>query len=120
MANTRARDFGAWLADLREKAGAGTQESAAMRIGISRAQLARWETGTSMPDISRIGAISSAYNVSVEEVLSRMGTEVSGTYSPWALSLARRLDQRVQHLPTGRRKALEQAIDAMISAASGA
>jgi transcriptional regulator with XRE-family HTH domain len=65
------KQFGRWLARMREEVGYGTQQQVADAAGISRIQWARWESGASLPSRKNIPAIARVVRVSVEEVYRR-------------------------------------------------
>lgn len=111
------REFGQWLAGLREEAGL-TQEDAALRIGISRPQLARWETGRSTPTIESMDAIAAAFGIDQSIVLKNLGYEIEnwGSLSSWSLSPAKRIERRAVSMTPERKRALERAIDSMLAA----
>lgn len=47
-----------------------TQSELAEKIGVSSKAVSKWETGKGLPDISLIGSLSSALDVSVMELMS--------------------------------------------------
>ena len=47
-----------------------SQEKLAEKLGVSRQAITKWETGTGMPDIENIMAISTLFGVSIDELLS--------------------------------------------------
>lgn len=113
-------EFGAWMSRLRDERQIGTQQVAADRIGCSRVQLARWEAGMSLPSGKYIRAIADLYDVDVNEVGRRAGYPVDSDaqMSPWAMSIARRIERKAQDLPKIKRDAIERAIDSLLTAAT--
>lgn len=57
------------IKSMRKKAGM-SQEKLAEKIGVSRQAITKWETNAGTPDIENLVAISSLFNVSVDELLS--------------------------------------------------
>ncbi len=112
--------FGRWLASQRAAANL-TQEVAARRIGIGRTTYARWELGEVLPRFANVMAIAEVFRISAGEAAARAGYRSGAEpYTAWAESLARRIDRRAQHLSEDRKRRLEAAIDAVISAADAA
>lgn len=56
------------IAELRKSKGIGQQELAES-LGVSFQSVSKWETGTTMPDISLLPDIAAYFNVSVDELL---------------------------------------------------
>lgn len=110
--------FGEWLIKLREDVGYETTQKAADAIGISRAQLYRWENGRSRPGVENLTAIADAYRIDATEVARRAGYPVNNPtgISEWAESLARRIERRTANLPESRRQAVERAVDSLLTA----
>ena len=46
-----------------------SQEKLAEKLGVSRQAITKWETGTGMPDIENIMAISALFGISIDELL---------------------------------------------------
>ena len=46
-----------------------SQEYVAERIGVSRQAVAKWENGTSTPDIANCAALAELYNVTLDELV---------------------------------------------------
>lgn len=46
-----------------------TQQQLADRIGVSNRSVSRWETGSTMPDLSLLVMLSELYGISVDEIL---------------------------------------------------
>lgn len=46
-----------------------TQERMAAECGVSRSAVAKWETGTSVPDLYKLESIKNIFNVTVDELL---------------------------------------------------
>lgn len=61
--------FAEKLKSIRKQAGM-SQEKLAEKIGVSRQAITKWETGTGIPDIENIIAVSTLFNVSLDELLS--------------------------------------------------
>jgi transcriptional regulator with XRE-family HTH domain len=115
MPTEERRESGRYLAGLRDRSGL-TQHEAAERIGISRVQLARWEAGTSRPEWERLDSIADAFLVDVKEIRARCGyLKEEDRLSPWAVSLAHRIERRALHLKAPQRKALEKTIDSLLT-----
>ena len=47
-----------------------SQEDVAEKIGVSRQAVAKWENGTTSPDIANCVALARLYNVTVDELLT--------------------------------------------------
>lgn len=114
------REFGAWMAKLREDSGVGSQDSAALKIGCSRVQLSRWESGATRIGVKYVRAIAELYNVEVNEVMKRGGLPIEdgSKLSGRTLSLARRIERRAADLPKAKWDAFERAIDNMLTIAT--
>ncbi len=56
------------IAELRKGKGIGQQDLAEV-LGVSFQTVSKWETGTTMPDISLLPDIAAYFNVSVDELL---------------------------------------------------
>lgn len=56
------------LKELRKQSGL-TQEQTAEKLSVSRAAIARWETGKGIPDISNLIAISELFEISLDELI---------------------------------------------------
>ena len=56
------------LKELRKELGL-TQEEVAERLHVSRAAIARWETGKGIPDISNLITISEVFDISLDELI---------------------------------------------------
>ena len=54
---------------LRKQAGM-SQEQLAERLGVSRQAVTKWETGAGIPDIENIMAISTLFDISIDDLLS--------------------------------------------------
>lgn len=61
--------FAEKLKTIRKQAGM-TQEKLAEKIGVSRQAITKWEMDTGIPDIENIMAVSSLFNISIDELLS--------------------------------------------------
>ncbi|MGN1127279.1 MAG: helix-turn-helix transcriptional regulator, partial [Ruminococcus sp.] len=61
--------FAEKLKTIRKQAGM-SQEKLAEKIGVSRQAITKWEGGTGIPDIENIMAISSIFNISIDELFS--------------------------------------------------
>lgn len=57
--------FGEKLAALRRRAGM-SQEQLADRLGITRQSVSKWESGTVMPEVEKLVALSELFSVSVD------------------------------------------------------
>ncbi len=62
------RKIGRFLKELREQKGI-TQETFAEHLGVSSRSVSRWETGSTMPDISLLTDIADFYDVDVRELM---------------------------------------------------
>ena len=80
--------FGEKLKEARKNAGL-SQEELSERIGVSRAAVAKWESGYGLPDIDNLKAISGLLDVSIDYLLDD-GTklDLSVTREPIVLSSA--------------------------------
>ena len=54
-----------------------TQGQLADMVGVSHQAVSKWERGETMPEISKLSDLSSALNVSTEDILTAMHTESS-------------------------------------------
>ena len=54
---------------LRKQAGM-SQEQLAEKLGVSRQAVTKWETGAGIPDIENIMAISTLFDISIDDLLS--------------------------------------------------
>lgn len=71
------KGFGERLAALRQGRG-HSQEQVAMRLGVTRQAISRWERGESIPDIDNLVSLAGVYQTSVDELLGvRHATEGS-------------------------------------------
>lgn len=61
--------FGEKLKMVRKQAGM-SQEKLAEKLGVSRQAVTKWETDTGIPDIENIMAVSSLFDLSIDELLS--------------------------------------------------
>ena len=59
-----------------------SQEEVAERIGISRQAYAKWESGATVPDILRCGALADLYGVSIDSLLKTEQVEGVGAIPP--------------------------------------
>ena len=59
--------FAGKLKTLRKQSGM-SQEKLAEKLGVSRQAITKWETGSGIPDIENIMAISSLFNISIDEL----------------------------------------------------
>lgn len=66
--------FSEKLKSIRKKAGM-SQEKLAEKIGVSRQAITKWETDAGIPDIDNMMALSSLFNISLDELLSNEKTE---------------------------------------------
>lgn len=70
--------FSEKLKSIRKKAGM-SQEKLAEKIGVSRQAITKWETDAGIPDIDNMMALSSLFNISLDELLSNEKTEKKQT-----------------------------------------
>lgn len=61
------------ISNLRKSIGI-TQMDLADKLGISFQAISNWERGISMPDISKLGELSSLFHVSIDEILGNQKT----------------------------------------------
>lgn len=59
-----------------------SQERVAEKIGISRQAYAKWESGATVPDILKCGALAELYGVSVDSLLHEERAEGVGVILP--------------------------------------
>lgn len=72
--------FAEKLKSIRKKAGM-SQEQLAEKLGVSRQAVTKWETDAGIPDIGNIMAISTLFDVSIDELLSNeKGAKKSAEY----------------------------------------
>ena len=60
--------FAEKLKDIRKQTGT-SQEKLAEKLGVSRQAVTKWETGSGIPDIENIIAVSALFNISIDELL---------------------------------------------------
>lgn len=60
--------IGKYLAELR-KSYKVTQDELALRLGVSRQAVSRWETGSSVPDVELMLKISELYGITIDAIL---------------------------------------------------
>ena len=70
--------FAEKLKSMRKQSGM-SQEKLAEKIGVSRQAITKWENNTGIPDIENMLALSSLFNVSVDELLSNEKIEKKQT-----------------------------------------
>ena len=70
--------FAEKLKSIRKKAGM-SQEKLAEKIGVSRQAITKWETDAGIPDIDNMMALSSLFNISLDELLSNEKIEKKQT-----------------------------------------
>lgn len=70
--------FSEKLKSIRKKAGM-SQEKLAEKIGVSRQAITKWETDAGIPDIDNMMALSSLFNISLDELLSNEKTDKKQT-----------------------------------------
>lgn len=63
-----AVDIGKYLSELRKYYGI-TQEELAVRVGVTRQAVSKWETGTTIPDIEILMALSEIYGISINDII---------------------------------------------------
>ena len=59
-----------------------SQEEIAEKIGISRQAYAKWESGKTIPDIEKVSALASIYNVSIDSLIKTSEVEGVGQVPP--------------------------------------
>lgn len=59
-----------------------SQEEIAGRIGISRQAYAKWESGTTVPDIEKCSLLAKTYGVTVDSLIKDEKVEGIGTIPP--------------------------------------
>ena len=59
-----------------------SQEEIAEKIGISRQAYAKWESGTTIPDIQKCGLLAGIYGVTVDSLLREETVEGIGSIPP--------------------------------------
>ena len=62
--------FAEKLKSIRKQAGM-SQEQLAEKLGVSRQAVTKWETDTGIPDIANMMAISTLFDISIDELLSK-------------------------------------------------
>ena len=70
--------FAEKLKSIRKKAGM-SQEKLAEKIGVSRQAITKWETDAGIPDIDNMMALSSLFNISLDELFFNEKTEKKQT-----------------------------------------
>ena len=116
--NPGKQSFGAWLTELREMNELGTQDDLALRIGVSRVQLGRWENDVNRPRQTKFQAIADAYHVDIKEVERRASDEIvdPNALSDWSMAIARRLERNTAQWSNAAKANLERLIDVGIAA----
>ena len=72
--------FAEKLKTIRKQAGM-SQEKLAEKLGVSRQAITKWETDAGIPDIENIMAISTLFDISIDELLSKeKGTKKTAEY----------------------------------------
>ena len=59
-----------------------SQEDVAEKIGVSRQAVAKWENGTTTPDIMNCTALAKLYNVTLDELITFENHEIEGITVP--------------------------------------
>lgn len=59
-----------------------SQEDVAEKIGVSRQAVAKWENGTTTPDIMNCAALAKLYNVTLDELITFENHEIEGITVP--------------------------------------
>ena len=59
-----------------------SQEDVAEKIGVSRQAVAKWENGTTTPDIMNCAALAKLYNVTLDELITFDDHEIEGLTVP--------------------------------------
>lgn len=59
-----------------------SQEDVAEKIGVSRQAVAKWENGTTTPDIMNCAALAKLYNVTLDELITFDDHEIEGITVP--------------------------------------
>lgn len=62
-------EFGKRIYELRKKRGY-TQEQIAEKVDVSRQTISNWETGSVQPTIDKVIALSSLYEISIDELVA--------------------------------------------------
>ena len=70
--------FSEKLMDLRRKEGL-SQEQLADKLGVTRQSVSKWESGTAMPELQKLIAISELFAVSLDYLVKENGTEETRT-----------------------------------------
>ena len=72
--------FAEKLRTIRKQAGM-SQERLAEKLGVSRQAVTKWETGAGIPDLDNMMAVSSLFDISIDELLSNeKGRKEQGDY----------------------------------------
>lgn len=66
--NMNAVDIGKYLSELRKYYGV-TQEELAVRVGVTRQAVSKWETGITIPDIEILMNLSEIYGISINDII---------------------------------------------------
>lgn len=59
-----------------------SQEQIAEKIGISRQAYAKWEKGTTIPDIDRASLLADVYGISLDNLMKTVNEESPGVMPP--------------------------------------
>lgn len=75
--------IGNFLSELRREGGI-TQEQLGRELGVSNKTVSRWETGTYLPPVEMLQALSNKYGVSINELLAGERLDTSEQYKQCA------------------------------------
>lgn len=81
-------NLGSILAENRRKRGL-TQEALAAHMGVSKGAVSKWETGSSLPDISLLPQLASYFGISVDQLIGYQPQMEKGEIRNLYLRLAR-------------------------------
>ncbi len=77
------------------KAGGFTQEELAVKIGVSRQAVSKWETGDALPDLPKLMSLADALNISMDALCGRKISLASPTPVKEAAPSKSRLLRRI-------------------------
>ena len=75
--------IGNFLSELRRESGL-TQEQLGNELGVSNKTVSRWETGTYLPPVEMLQALSNKYGVSINEILAGQKLDTTEQYKQQA------------------------------------
>ncbi|MGM9946923.1 helix-turn-helix domain-containing protein [Floccifex sp.] len=77
-----------------------SQEQLATKLNVSRQAITKWETGAGFPDIENLISISSAFNISIDELIGNLKEDISKDFlyesvTEYDIDQVKRLDMKL-------------------------